>query len=124
MNVQKELAACLPEQAAGKNHLHSKTYQKSAPLSSRKMQIAERRSQIPKQYRAAYDRAMSGRSRKAAMRAFCCEYCGWEIKEVFFCSDSGCPLFPYRPRSRVPQVVSESVRERSGLKNCEQRRLW
>ncbi len=75
----------------------------------REEKIAERLSQMPKQYRATYKRAMTGRSRKAAMRAFCGECCGWEIKEVFLCTDYGCPLFPYRPRSRVSQGTPQSV---------------
>lgn len=104
--------------------LHNESYCDHAPKSSRKMQIAERRAQIPKLYRALYDRAVAGKSRKAAMHSFCIECCGYQIKEVFLCSDSACPLFPYRIRSRVLHGASESVRERSGLKNCEQRGLW
>jgi len=34
MNVQKELAACLPEQAAGKNHLRNISYRRATPMSS------------------------------------------------------------------------------------------
>ncbi len=78
---------------------------------SREQQISERRAQIPKLYRAKYDKAVGGQSRKAAMHSFCLECCGWQIKEVFLCTDLACPLYPYRPRSRVAQGTSQSVRE-------------
>ena len=81
--------------------------------------IAERLSQMPKKYRATYNQAMSGRSRKAAMRAFCLECCGWEIKEVFLCTDSGCNLYPYRPRSRVSQGTPQNIPESPKLKKLE-----
>lgn len=79
--------------------------------SERETQIAKRRAEMPCAYRACYDKAVSGKSRKAAMRAFCLECCGYEIREVFLCTDLGCPLYPYRPRSRVSQGTSESVLE-------------
>ena len=77
--------------------------------SDRQRQIAERRAQIPKLYQGTYDKAVGGRSRRAAMHAFCLECCGWQIKEVFLCTDLACPLYPYRPRSRVPQVAPEGI---------------
>ncbi len=87
--------------------------------SKRDAQIAERRAQMSKQYRPTYNRAMNGKSRKAAMRAFCCECCGWEIREVFLCTDLGCPLYPYRARSRVSQGVPQSIPEKPGSKKLE-----
>ena len=77
----------------------------------REAQIAKRRAEMPRSYRACYNKAVSGKSRKAAMRAFCLECCGYEIREVFLCTDLGCPLYPYRPRSRVSQGAPESIRE-------------
>jgi len=85
----------------------------------RQRQIAERQAQMPKLYRALYDRAVAGKSRKAAMHSFCIECCGYQIKEVYLCTDLGCPLYPYRPCSRVPQVAPQSVPEPSELKNSE-----
>ena len=41
MNVQKEVAACLPEQAAGKNYLHRKAYPNSDSQSRLKFEIGE-----------------------------------------------------------------------------------
>ena len=75
----------------------------------RKAKIAERRTEIPRRYRGVYDKAVQGKSRKAAMRAFCLECCGWQVNEVFLCAALACPLYPYRPRSRVPQDTPESI---------------
>jgi hypothetical protein len=58
------------------------------------------RREVLKKYRGLYERAMTGKSRRAAMRSFCLECCYWQIKEVQKCGDDGCPLFPYRPQSR------------------------
>lgn len=90
----------------------------------RKRKVAERLAQIPKLYRALYDRAITGRSRKAAMHSFCVECCGHEIREVYLCTDLACQLYAYRPQSRVSPVASKSVPEPPESKNCEQRRLW
>lgn len=57
--------------------------------------------EIPKVYQGVYERAMSGNSRKAAMRAFCLKCVGWERNEVALCTDTQCPLYPYRPFKRV-----------------------
>jgi len=77
-------------------------------MNDRERQIQERRAQMPKACRAAYDRAMAGKSRKAAMAAFCAECMGWQVAEVFRCTDGGCPLYPYRPSSRASQGMPES----------------
>jgi hypothetical protein len=53
--------------------------------------------QLPTTMQATYDKAMTGKSRGAAVKAFCCECTGYDRKEVSLCTDHGCPLFPYRP---------------------------
>lgn len=83
----------------------------------RRESIAQRLVQMPRQYRAIYKKAVSGKSRKAAMHAFCLECCGWQIKEVFLCTDLGCLLYPYRPRSRVSQESPQSVPNEPESKN-------
>ncbi len=85
----------------------------------RQEQIAIRLAQIPKLHRATYKKAVGGKSRKAAMHAFCAECCGYQIKEVYLCTDLGCPLYPYRPRSRVSTVAPESVPELPESKKSE-----
>ena len=42
---------------------------------------------IPPKYRAMYKRAMSGKSRKAAMRIFCLECVYYSEMEVSLCTD-------------------------------------
>jgi hypothetical protein len=56
---------------------------------------------IPEKYRTLYDRAMAGKSMKAAIRAHCLYCMGWDSSEIRVCTAPWCPLFPYRlPRSR------------------------
>jgi hypothetical protein len=74
---------------------------------NRERKIAERRAQMPRSCRGIYDKAMTGKSRKAAMHAFCAECVGWVIHEVYCCTDAGCPLYPYRPTSRASQDAPE-----------------
>jgi len=104
---------------ASKDKLHDESYLNCPGKSSveRQKKIAERRTQIPKLYRGIYDKAVTGSSRKAAMHAFCLECCGWQIKEVFLCTDLGCPLYSYRPKSRASQGAPESVSNEPEPKN-------
>ncbi len=55
-----------------------------------------KREDVPERYRPMYDRALAGRSRKAAIRAHCLMCVGWDASEVRRCSAPACPLFPYR----------------------------
>ena len=71
--------------------------------------IAQHRAEMPRKFREIYCRAMTGKSRKSAMHVFCAECCGYEIREVHCCTSPECPLYPYRPRSRVSQEASESI---------------
>ncbi len=81
--------------------------------------IEQRRAQIPKLYRGTYDKAVGGRSRKAAMHVFCQECCGYQIQEVYLCADLACALYPYRPKSRVSPVAPEGLREQPESKNSD-----
>lgn len=85
----------------------------------RQRQIEERLANMPILHRSTYQKAVRGKSRKAAMCAFCAECCGYQIKEVYLCTDLGCPLYPYRPRSRVSPVASESVPNEQESKNSD-----
>lgn len=64
---------------------------------SREQQIAERRDQMPRAYRATYSRAIRGKSLRAAVNAFCLECVCWQIQEVRTCTDQACPLWAVRP---------------------------
>jgi hypothetical protein len=63
---------------------------------------------------------MTGKSRKAAVHAFCLECCGWQISEVFRCTDGGCPLYLYRPASRIVAGVPESTPDDTESANSPQ----
>lgn len=60
-------------------------------------QIAKRLEDVPETLRRTYLRAVGGRSKPAAIRAFCSECTGWEREEVRLCTAPACPLYPYRP---------------------------
>ncbi|OHB52622.1 MAG: hypothetical protein A2Y12_03640 [Planctomycetes bacterium GWF2_42_9] len=79
--------------------MHSKSNQSD--------QIQKRLASIPPMFKGLYKTAMTGKSRKAAMRAFCLECVGWQYNEVQQCTDLGCPLYPYRNQSR-PQRQPDS----------------
>lgn len=51
---------------------------------------------VPKAYRGFYRRAMKGKSRAAAIRAFCLECVGWQGNEVRHCTATECFLYPWR----------------------------
>jgi hypothetical protein len=55
--------------------------------------------EVPAKYRAIYARAMTGKSRKAACRAFCLQCVAWSEAEVRRCTAPDCPLYPYRPKA-------------------------
>lgn len=58
--------------------------------------IKDRASSYNPTSRVIYKRAMTGRSRKDAMTAFCVMCMGYSSSEVKNCTDLACPLFPYR----------------------------
>ena len=63
----------------------------------RQEKIAERREAMPRKYRAKYDKAVSGKSLRAAVNAQCLECVMWVSKEVTLCTDLACPLYAVRP---------------------------
>ena len=73
----------------------------------RQKQIAERRAQMPRSYRACYDKAVSGKSLRAAINSFCLECVCWQIEEIRNCTDLGCPLFSLRPYQGSAQNARE-----------------
>ncbi|MBA7554728.1 hypothetical protein ES705_47359 [subsurface metagenome] len=78
-------------------------------MKTREEQIAERREQMPKIHRANYDKAMKGRSMKAATKAFCLECVCWEKEEVRLCTSLACPMYPYRPYKNNSNKRSEKL---------------
>lgn len=66
----------------------------------RQKKIAERRAQMPRAYRATYNRAVKGKSLRAAINAQCLECVCWQRDEVRNCTDLACPLYAVRPYQR------------------------
>jgi len=68
-----------------------------------KEQIARWRENIPDlfngSYRRNYDKAMSGKSLRAAVTAKCLDCMCWQQAEVKNCDVITCPLYPYKPYS-------------------------
>jgi hypothetical protein len=56
---------------------------------------------VPKKYRQLHQKAMSGKSRRAAIRCHCLMCVGWSAKEVVGCTATGCPSYPYRMNARA-----------------------
>ena len=63
----------------------------------RRKRIDKRRADMPKVYRATYDKAMTGKSLRSAINAFCLECVMWQREEVRLCTSVACPLWLYRP---------------------------
>lgn len=76
-------------------------------MKTRSEQIAERRAQMPRSYRACYDKAVSGKSLRAAINSFCLECVCWQTKEIRLCTDLACSLWMVRPYQDVQQTARE-----------------
>ena len=77
-------------------------------------QIAERRAQFPDIHKANYNKAMRGRSLRAATKAFCLECVCWQKEEVRECTDLACPLYPYRPYRRQKKTKGTKISSKQG----------
>ena len=64
---------------------------------TRRSAVAKRLAEMPPNHRLIYLQAVGGRSRKAAIKAFCLECVGWQGAEVDLCTARACPLYAYRP---------------------------
>lgn len=75
-------------------------------MEKRTEKVRKRREGMPRVYRGIYDRAVKGKSLRAAINAQCLECVGWQRIEVRNCTDLGCPLYTVRPYQ-----VSQTGRE-------------
>jgi hypothetical protein len=83
--------------------------------------IIQRRVDMPRSYRRTYDRALSGNSLRAAVKAQCLECMGWQREEVRVCTAYPCPLWPYRDYTefavKTPvddEILSQNQRTQAG----------
>jgi hypothetical protein len=89
------------------------------PKRGRRVQVAEeirkareeRLKVIPKKYQKIFERAWTGKSRKAAVRAQCIECMGFSIKGIKECSSMACSLYGYRPAFAEDGTVKEEPGE-------------
>ena len=84
-------------------------------MSKQAEKIAKRRADMPEVYRANYDKAMTGKSLKAASKAFCLECVQWQREEVRLCPSYACPLWLYRPYKDKQDISSKVPTERPFL---------
>ncbi|MBE3098087.1 MAG: hypothetical protein IMZ44_13295 [Planctomycetes bacterium] len=52
---------------------------------------------MPPTFRRTYLLAVAGKSKAAAIKAFCAECVGWERREVALCTAPACALYAFRP---------------------------
>ncbi|MFC1739246.1 hypothetical protein ACFL1G_09395 [Planctomycetota bacterium] len=101
-----------------KDNLPDKSYGNCPGKSRRVEKISEHRKQIPRIHQANYDKAISGKSKAAALKAFCLECVCWQKEEVRLCTSPQCSLFPYRPY-RISKKVSEEANFNTESTNAE-----
>jgi hypothetical protein len=82
------------------NTLQPESYQ-----AKRLSAIQKRRADIPKAYQRTYDKAVAGKSLRAAAKAFCLECTYWQKEEIRLCTSLACPLWPYRAYQGGAQSV-------------------
>lgn len=80
---------------------------------TREEQIAAQRKHIPDNCLKIYDKAMLGKSLRAAINARCIDCCGWNKAEVHKCPAMSCPLWLVRPfqRRQRPNDGQKCVRK-------------
>ena len=73
---------------------------------------------IPAVYRRQYNKAMVGKSLRAAINSRCLDCCCWQRTEVRDCPAENCPLYPYRPyqnkRSKENRAAEQGFTESEG----------
>ncbi len=83
---------------------------------TRRQKIKRHISKIPKIYRPAYEKAVTGKSKSAAIKAFCLECCMWKKTEITECTSLACPLYavrPYARKSKTPKGEGFSAQEQT-----------
>lgn len=84
-------------------------------MKTRTEQIEGRRLQIPKLYRAVYNRAVSRGGFRSVVNAQCLECSGWVRAEITECTDLACPLWLKRPY-QAEDVPSVAVKQSAGVR--------
>jgi hypothetical protein len=105
MRAETKTGHLLSQAGSPKPKSSNISYHQSEAESNEKRakQISERLAQMPRLYRPVYERAIKGKSLRAAVNAFCLECISWQRIEVTLCTDLACPLYAVRPYQGIPQ---------------------
>ena len=85
----------------------------------RKKMIMDRRSQMPRAYRRNYDKAVDGKSLRAAINASCLECVCWQRREVTLCTSLDCPLYAVHPYQKSNKHGSDGLNLNNDNNNVE-----
>ena len=72
----------------------------------RQQKITKRIAEIPQIYRKDYEKAVIGRSKPAAIKAFCLECVCWQKNEITNCTSVTCPLYTVRPFNKKSENLN------------------
>ena len=76
--------------------------------------IAQRRVDMPRQYRKLYDRVVAGKaSPRDAIKIQCLECFGYVKTEMVKCDSCACSLYSYRPYQETVKSSTEPVEQSS-----------
>ena len=81
--------------------------------------IRQRLADMPSSCRRTYLQALTGKSKRAAIKAFCLECVGWERVAVAECTASACPLYLYRPFGRYGGFPKSNQSIQGGPPDCK-----
>ncbi len=87
--MKKQTEQELPQDVSGSADIRPLLDQESTT-------VTPKRKDIPTKYRSHYEKGIVGKSRKSAIRAQCLECCGWNSKEVRYCTSADCTLHKFR----------------------------
>ncbi len=73
-------------------------------METRQELIAAQREHVPENCLKIYDKAMEGKSLRAAINARCIDCCAWQKVEVHKCPAMACPLWAVRPYQRLKEA--------------------
>lgn len=68
------------------------------------------RDDIPARYVRMFEKILAGKSRKLAIKGMCLECMGYDLSEIYQCTDPNCALFAYRPKPPTKFVAGSEGR--------------
>ncbi len=81
---------------------------------------------VPESKQKMYEKAVTTKSPRKAIKIFCLECCGYSSKEVDLCTGLACPLYPYRQggwpgKGQKKELVTESIKRPDFSKFAEKK---